>query len=329
MTSTEVSRETLQRQAVAAFDRAFQQLFSVIGEVSASYKQCESVDGGNLDGVSSQLLDEKTKEYKEYFDCSGPALHVDSVLELYAAARNSLHRGYQCDSWLNNPSSVIYSGRSASAPDSKVLRLDAVSKMLQAIKRGDQGMRDKATTLRVSFSHKLYGVFISCLRYANVVEGESNVRLVTPEVSVDSDLETMQSLQTEILSDLPKPSVPSPTVGVGASPLAGIASMMQGGLGDIVNSLLHTLPSITQTVTNAVSRTTGQQITDTDQRMIDSTMSNITSMLGDQEAMKSMLADLGNGPDGISRFVSRILAPGAAPADTAPPQVGSKPPETD
>lgn len=318
------SAEVLQRQATAAFDRAFQQLFTVVGEVTAAYRQRESLDGGDLDGVSSQVVDEKTKEYKECFDSSGPTLHVDSVLELYAAVRNSLHRGYQCDSWLNNPSSVIYFGVSATADGAKILPLNSVSKMLQSIKRGDQQMRDKAANLRVSFSHKLYGVFIACLRYANVVDQETNVRLVTPEVTVESDLETMQSLQTEILNDLQKPAVPATTAAPAGSPLAGLASMMQGGLGDIVNSLLHTLPSITQTVTNAVSRTTGQQITDTDQRMIDSTMSNITSMLGDQEAMKSMLADLGQGPDGIQRFVSRILSPPAAPTDDAP-----KPPALD
>ena len=328
MTSTE------SRQVSASFDRAFQNLFTLVGEVVALYRQNQAIDGSavvdpRLQEVPPHLVEENLKSYKECFDSTGAEIHVDVVLELYTKVRSFVQRGYQCDSWLRGPEAAIYYGASRTEAGTRIVNLDCVFLMLEALKRSDTQFRTQSAVLRIKFAHQLYTIFMTALNYAKVVENETNVRGVTPAVCILDDVKVLEGIHSEILGDLPKPverSAPGPGAGAGGNPLAGLASMFPGGLTDVVGSLLQTLPSLTRTVTDTVSRTTGTTISESDQQMIDSTMRNITGLLGNPDGMRSMLADLGSGSDGVSRFIERILAPGQQQAAGAPPiEAPSKP----
>lgn len=319
MTSTE------SRQAGASFDRAFQNLFTLISEVVTVYRQKSVIDGSGtvdarLEEVPPHQVEENLKAYKECFDSTGSELHVDVVLELYAKERLFLHRGYQCDSWLKKPDSIFYYGLTSRASGVKTINLDCVSLMIDSLKRADTQFRTQANVFRIKFAYQLYTIFVAALNYARVAEGEVNVRGVTPEVEITADVAVMEELSNDILKDLPKPTAAAsgPPNGAPAGLLAGLSGMFPGGLSDVVGSLLQTLPSITKTVTETVSRTTGTTISDGDQQMIDSAMQNITGYLGNPDGMKTLLSELSSGTDGISRFVERILAPGGASAAPAP-----------
>lgn len=332
---TSPSREVVKRQASAAFDRAFQNLFTLGFEVVALYRQREAIDGSAADlnprltEVPPHVVEENLRAYKNCFDSTGPAIHVDTVLELYAKVRTSLHRGYQCNSWLTNGPVALYYGETLEKAGSRIVHLDCLFLMLESLRRADTTFRTSAAVMRIRFAVLLYTVFMTSLRYSSVVEGEVNVRGVTPTVSIADDLSVMETLHSDCVGDLPKPERPAgPAAAAGGNPLmAGLAGMFPGGLGDIVNSLLTTLPDITRTVTETVARTTGTAITAHDQEMIDSTMGNITEMLRNPDGMRSMLGELGNGSAGISSFVQRILSrpPGsatpavAAAVEEAPP----------
>lgn len=312
---SEDTAAVVQRQATNSFNRAFQNMFNVVGEVVALYRHKQSVDGGSaLEDVG--LVEENMQAYKTCFDSTGPDIHVDTVLELYTKVRNSVLRGYQCDSWLRDKTAVLYYGVSVSEAGMRILDLRGVFLMLECLKRADSQSRSQAAVLRVKFANQIYTIFMSALRYVKVVENEVNVRGVTPEQSLENDLAALEDLQKEILADIPKPAAPAPAgPGMGANPLAG---MFSGGLSDVVGSLLQTLPSLTKTVTDTVARTTGTTLSETDQRMIDSTMSNITGLLSNPDGMRSMLSELGNGPEGINRLVERLLTAGAPPPVAAP-----------
>lgn len=310
-----------------SFDRAFQNLFTVIADVIALYRQRQAVDGGGSEDLSPNTVEENLHAYKVVFDSTGPEIHVDMVLELYGKVRASLHRGYQCDSWLRN-GEVLYYGVSPAEAGQRVVQLTPVFLMLEALKRSDSQTRSQATVLRMRFANQLYTLFMTALRYSKGVTQET---LTVTGDNIDEEIKLMEAQQTEILNDLPKASssvaaAAGPAGGAAANPLAGLASLFPGGLSDVMGSLLQTLPSITRNVTEAVSRTTGTPISDSDQQMIDSTMSNITSVLGNPDGMRSMLADMNNGPDGISRFVQRILSSSSAPSQAA---AGSAPPALD
>jgi hypothetical protein len=309
--------DTARVAANRAFNRSFQQMFDVIAEVTGQYRQVESLDGG-LAGVSAREMDDEVRAYKLRFDQTDPLLHVDSVLELYARVRSSLHRGYQCDSWLNEPNAIIYHGAAADAADAVVISLNRVARMLECVKRGDSTARSAAAVLRIKFARQLYEMFAACIEYAHVVEGEENIRMVTPSTSSEADLQTLRTLQTECLNDLPKPPPPPPGPSAGASPFGALGSMFQGNMADIAKSLLSTLPSMTQRVAGALSRATGQELSSTDQQMMSSTISNVTEMLGSQESINGMIADVTSGPEGIDRFLGRLLAPAAGAAPPAP-----------
>lgn len=306
----------------STFDRAFQTLFTIVSDVVALYRQRETIDGSvvvdpRLQEVPPHAVEENLKSYKEMFDTTSPELHVDVVLELYSKMRGFLMRGYQCDSWLRGPDVVFYYGASSRQAGTRVINLDCVFLMLESLKRADTQFRTQAQVLRVKFSYQLYGIFIAALNYTQEVDKTVLVRDVVPQVAIAADVAALEPLHAEILNDLPKPASTVAASAPGASPLAGLASMFPGGLSDVVGSLLQTLPSLTRTVTDTVSRTTGTAVSDSDQQMIESTMRNITGLLGNPDGVRSMLADLGNGSDGITRFVERILAP-AAPAAPSP-----------
>ncbi len=319
-TSETLMTTDVQRQTTTSFDRAFQNLFSLVTEVTALYRQRQAVDGPGLDDVPSpQSTEENLQAYKACFDSTGPEVHVDTVLELYAKVRSSLLRGYQCDSWLRDKSAVLYYGVSVREAGNRVVNLNAVFLMLECLKRADSQSRSQAAILRIKFANNLYTIFMTALRYVKLVEGETNVRGVTPPAALEADVTTLEGLQSEILSDLPKPTAAPPQPGQGpANPLSGLASLFPGGLTDVMGSLLHTLPGITRTVTDTISRTTGTTISESDQHMIDSTMSNITGLMSNPDGMRSMLADLANGPDGMSRFVERLLTPAATQSSALP-----------
>lgn len=336
------TREALQRQATATLDRAFQNLFTLVSEVIALYKQREAIDGApsdidpRLEVTPAHVIDENLRAYKACFDTTGPDVHVDTVLELYSKVRSSLHRGYQCNSWLTNGAVSFYYGVSAAEAGHRVVHLDCVHLMLESLRRADTQFRNSAAAMRIRFAYLLYGVFAACLRYANVVDSEKNVRGVNPEVTVESDLSVLETLLTETLNDIPKPERPAAAAGpaVGASPLAGLAAMFPGGFGDIVSSLMKTLPDITRTVTETVARTTGTEVTPRDQSMIDTTMSNITDILGKPDTMREMLAEVTNG-GGFGRIVERLLSgvngagaagPATAAAASTPAAVTAPPP---
>lgn len=338
-TTTDVSPAPVvvltERQARANFDRAFQNLYTLSGEVVTLYRQRDSVDGPasgrdpRLDATPPHVVDDTLKAHKACFDTTPPDVHVDCVLELYAKVRSFLHRGYQCDSWLTNGPVSFYYGVSEADAGQRVLHLDCVSLMLESLRRSDTQYSAKATVLRIRFSYLLYNVFAAALAYANVVEKETNVRGVSPSVTIESDLAVLASLTSEILADVPKPAAPAaPAAGpsMGASPLAALASFFPGGMGDVVNSLLSTLPDITRTVTETVARSTGTEITAKDQETIDATMGNITDLLRNPDGMRSMMSELSQGSGGISRFVERLLnRPAAASAAPAPPALDAPP----
>lgn len=318
-----------ERQARANFDRSFQQLYGLVNEVVALYKQRVSIDG-SADGPDVHLVDENLRAHKACFDTSAPDVHVDCVLELYSKVRAFLHRGYQCDSWLTSGPVSFYYGVSQQDAGNKVLHIDSTALMLESLRRADTQYSTKASVLRIRFSYLLYGVFIAALRYAHIVENETEVRGTVPKVNVAKDITILEGLQTETLNDIPKPVAPTaPTTAgpsLGNSPLAALAAMFPGGMGDVVNSLLSTLPDITRTVTETVARSTGTEITPKDQETIDATMSNITDLLRNPDGMRSMMGELGQGAGGISRFVERLLNRSTS---TVPPSASLTSPPTD
>jgi hypothetical protein len=319
---TEATSQVVQRQTATAFDRAFQNLFTLVSEVLAVYRQCQAIDGSShvdarLEEVPPHTLEERLKAYKTCFDSTGPEVHVDTVLELYSKVRSSLQRGYQCDSWLRNPETQLYYGLSVEAAGDRVINLDCVFLMLEALKRADTRFRSQAAVLRIKFSNQLYSIFMAALRYANVVEKEVNVRGVTPVATIESDVAVLEGLQTDILNDIPKPAAP-PADGP-SNPMAALSSMFPGGMSNMLSSLSQLLPSLTQTMTEKVSEATGNPITAGDQEAINTTMTNITELLRSPDGLSSMFAELSNGPDGIGRFVKRLLDPSAGPAPGAAP----------
>lgn len=320
----------VQRQTAASFDRAFQNLFALGMDVIALYRRRNAIEGSEssttrLSEIPPHLVEEHLLAYKNCFDSTGPPVHVDAALELYAKYRQFLLRGYQCNSWLMNDPVALYYGETVDKAEGRIVHLDCLYQMLESLRRADTQFRNAAAVLRIRFSVLLYTVFMAALKYSNLIEGDSDVRGVVPPVSVESELKTLEALHAECLNDLPKPerSAGGAAPSGAANPLAaGLASMMPGGFGDVIKSLLATLPEMTRTVTETMSRTMGTTLSPGDHAAINSVMSNITTTLSEPEGLQNLIGEMStNGAAGFAPLVEKLLSglqPTGSAASTAP-----------
>jgi hypothetical protein len=310
-----------ERKARSDVDKGFQTLFVLCKDVLAAYKLRESVDGvADLPGgLSSEKVDGDLDQYKAFYDRSDwrvQAVYVDSMLEVYEKHRDSLRRGYLCNTWLLNDSVKLYYGTSLTEAKGKVLHLDAMFTMIESLMRTDTSFRQQATVFKVKFGYQLYGLLIACLRHSEVIDHEENIRGVTPEIKIKDDIKVLEEIQKPILDDLPKPTR---EVSQMRSPMDMLSSVFPGGMQDALESFKTSLPSFTKNVTETVSKMTGLQITDKDKETMDLAMSNVGNLLSDPSNIGKLLSNFNSGPDGITKLVEQIFAkPGGSAPGSAP-----------
>lgn len=321
-------------------DRAFQNLFSLVSEVVALFRQRENIDGPSttanpkLMDYPPLLVDNRVRDYKTCFDSTPPDVHVDGVLELYSKVRQSVLRGYMCNSWLTNSSTSVslYYGVNEEAAGSKVVHLDCVAMMLDSLSRGNTQFRSTADLLRYRFAVLLYGLFEACLKFTSVVSNETNIPIVTPPVPIEDELNTLSRLKQDIVADMPKTSVAPVGVGAGGGPgaanpfAAGLASMLPAGMNinDLMKNFVTRLPEIANTVTENVSRMTGIAISDQEKKILDNALSNVSDLMSNPDEVSSLVGKFAKGSGGISEIAEMLLKPKDPPstaksAGAAPP----------
>jgi archaellum component FlaC len=189
-----------------------------------------------------------------------------------------------CDSWLKNADARLYYGETLEKAGSNVVYLDKLFGMLEYLRKSSsEKFKEQSVTLRNRFFYNLYKVFTECLRQSEDPSKE--------------EITTMEACMKDILDDLPKPA-------------SGL-----GGFGDILSNIRTSLPTIAKTVTEAVQKNMGQDISPGDQKMMSNALDKATQMLADPTMLSQFMSDFSSGKMDVASMVGKLMKDIAPSAD--------------
>ncbi len=303
----------------SSMDKAYQHLFDVCTEAITLYTKCSTTEpSGALQDVNPRTVEKELLAYKDKYDTTKPDVHVDVACELYDSVKSSVSRGYLCNSWLKNEKSCLYFGISYDDCDNTILRLDKIFAMLEYLRRISDDYLTQALTLRNRFFYYLYSVFLETQK----MKGEA-----PPAVLLN-----LENKMNEILEDAKTiPRKPDPR----QAPAGGGAwsSLFGSGLSEIMSNFKNALPEVVNMMGEHMKER-GKTVPDDEKAMLNTAVSNLTSLLDKPENIQKMLQGMGNSGDALKALFQQVLpqapstaaAGGAGPAPPPPPSIEDKKP---